>query len=167
MIRMRIRIQRICIVRICIVRIRIQRICIERICIVPLDLSSALSRSISAALKPSRRRRRRRRRRLRPLRPRRPRRLRHPRPRRRRRPRRHYLESMLSHIEPSSNHLEPSWIQEGTHVNILVLAVVLNIGGGLCLQADNAHWAILYTGEIFRRFVKKRLPIKVDACPID
>ena len=154
MIRMRIRIQRICIVRICIVRIRIQRICIERICIVPLDLSSALSRSISAALKPSRRRRRRRRR-LRPLRPRRPRRLRHPRPRRPRRPRRHYLESMLSHIELSSNHLEPSWIQDGTQVNIQVLSVVLNIGGGLCLQADNARWAILYTGEILRRFVKK------------
>ena len=78
----------------------------------------------------------------------------------------HVQSTSLNHFEQSSRHLEPSWIQDGTQVNIQVLSVVLNIGGGLCLQADNARWATLHTGEILRRFVK-RLPIEVDACPID
>ena len=39
---------------------------------------------------------------------------------------------VLVELEPSSEHLEPSCIQEGTQLNIQVLAVVLHSGGGLC-----------------------------------
>ena len=46
---------------------------------------------------------------------------------------------VLVELEPSSEHLEPSCIQEGTQLNIQVLAVVLHSGEGCVTLKHLSH----------------------------